>query len=261
MATYNSIIQFRGKMGALSFYTRKGVPCVRRAGGIPKARMETDPSLRRIRAHHDEFAAQSMVSKSLRTSLRDLKRFWDGKFHNLLMSVGARITAMTPGEHGKRPLSLLMAATILKGLPFRKKRSLLNSLATEVKTMPSATRNCSRVHLEFNDKQVRRPAAAHTHYRFVHALAVVSDFEYEPALEGFVPVAYDVDSISAISWSDYIPVDQERVQVDLETTLPADRISDNATVVEVVGMEFYVQWPTGYEPITSGNAMEVVGVY
>jgi hypothetical protein len=100
-----------------------------------------------------------------------------------------------------------------------------------------------------------------THFRLVHALAVTSDIEYEPALGGFVPVAYQVDGLSAYSHSNFISLDEQKANVTFETTLPATTIPDNATVVEVVGIDFHQVFGHVYAPFRQGRAAMVVAVF
>lgn len=100
MPKYSGLVDLKGTFGNLSFYQRKGVNCVRRPGGFSKERIETDPALRRVLEHTAEFGAQSMASRSLRTSLAPVKKYWDGTFHNRLMKIGAAVTS--PAEGGTR---------------------------------------------------------------------------------------------------------------------------------------------------------------
>lgn len=261
MPKYSGIVDLHGTIGNLTFYKRKGVKCVRRPGGFTKERLLVDPRLRRIREHNSEFGAQSMASKSLRSALSPLKNFCDGSFHNRLMAIGARVTALTQGVHGQRPVAFSALKPILKDLQLNAHRSLNSSLSTLIKSQPSPDRNSSRLQLDFEiSAAVTAPKGA-THFRLVHALAITSDIEYEPALGGFIPVAYAVDGLNNHSHSDYIPLKEEKANVTFETTLPAEVIPDNATVVEVVGISFYQAVAHVYEPLRKGRAAMVTAVF
>ena len=98
MAKYSGIVDLKGTIGNMSFYKRKGVPCVRRPGGFTRERLLGDPRLRRVVEHNAEFGAQSMASRSLRTALSPLKNFCDGSLHNRLMAIAARVTSLTEPE-------------------------------------------------------------------------------------------------------------------------------------------------------------------
>ena len=261
MPRYSGIIDLQGTFGNLSFYKRKGVRCVRRPGGFSKERLESDPALRRVREHNTEFGAQSMASKSLRTALAPVKNFCDGTLHNRLMKIGARITALTEGVHGQRSVAFSRIKRILDKLELNKKRSLESSLSLLIRPIPSATRNSSKLELNVDIPVAVTPPKGATHFRIVHALAVASDIEYEPALGGFVPVAYQVDGLNARSQSDYIPLEQPTANIYFETTLPAQDISDKATVVEVLGIDFYQAFGQIFEPFEQGRAARVVGVF
>jgi hypothetical protein len=261
MPKYSGIVDLKGTIGNLSFYKRKGVNCVRRPGGFTKERLQTDPRLRRVREHNTEFGAQSMASKSLRTALAPLRNFCDGTLHNRLMGIGARVTALTEGIHGQRPVAFSRMKPILDKLQLNENRPLESSLAMLIRSVSSATRVISKLQLDIDIPVVVKAPKGSTHFRLVHALGVISDVEYEPALGGFVPIAYQVDGLSARSHSDYISLKQQTANITFETTLPTGGIPDKATVVEVVGIDFYQVLGLVYEPFTQGRAAMVVGVF
>lgn len=130
-----------------------------------------------------------------------------------------------------------------------------------IKSVPSSARNYSKLQLDIDIPVAVIPPKGSTHFRLVHALCVTSDIEYEPALEGYVPVAHKVDGMNALSHSEYISLEQQRANVTFETALDAERIPDNATVVEVMGIDFYQALASVYEPFTQGRAAMVVGVF
>lgn len=262
MPKYSGIVDLKGTFGNLTFYTRKGVRCVRRPGGFSKERLKSDPALHRVVEHNSEFGAQSMASKSLRTALAPLKKFWDGTFHNRLMKIGARVTALMEGEHGQRPVAFSRVKPILNNLQLNPRQTLESSLLTNIKSIRSATRNSARLQLDFDISTAITAPKGATHFRLVHALGVASDIEYEPALVGFIPAAYQVDGLSALSQSGYIFLKQEQpANIIFETTLPAESIPDNATVVEVVGIEFFQALANVFEPFEQGRTAMVVGVF
>lgn len=261
MAKYSGIVDLRGTIGNLTFYQRKGVRCVRRPGGFTRERLQTDPRLRSVLKHNSEFGAQSMASKSLRTALSAVKNFYDGSFHNRLMSIAARVTALTDGVYGQRPVAFSRIKPILNGLQLNANRSLPSSLKTIIKSVPTPERNSSRLQLDFDVNVAVLAPKGSTHFRLVHALAVTSDIVYEPALGGFIPVAHEVDGHNSHSYSDYIALTEGTVSITLETTLPAVAIPDNATVVEVVGIDFYLALGGLYEPLRQGRAAMVSAVF
>lgn len=262
MPKYSGLVDLKGTFGNLSFYKRKGVNCVRRAGGFSKERIETDPGLRRVREHTAEFGAQSMASRSLRTSLAPMKKFWDGTFHNRLMKIGASVTSLMEGAHGERPVAFSKVKAILLGLQLNSDRTLESSFLTLIKSVPSPARNGAKLELNFDVATAVTPPKGVTHFRLTHALGVTSDIAYEPAVGGFLPVAHEVDGISAVSHSDYLSVKQEEpARITFETNLPSQDINENATVVEVVGIEFYQGFGNRYLPMAQGKAAMVVGAF
>lgn len=262
MPKYSGIVDLKGTFGNLSFYKRKGVRCVRRPGGFTKERLEADPALRRVREHNTEFGAQSMASKSLRLALSSVKNFCDGTLHNRLMKIGARVTRLTDGVHGQRPIAFSRIKPILDNLQLNKNIPLESSLAMLIQSIPLATRAGSALRLDIDIPAAITPPKGATHFRLVHVLGVMSDVEYEPALGGYIPVAYEVDSLSAHSQSEYISLDEQVANISFETMLPAETIPDKATVVEAVGIDFYQAFNNRvYEPFQQGRAARIVGVF
>lgn len=261
MATYSGIVDLKGTIGKLSFYKRKGVNCVRRPGGFTKEKLHKDPRLRRVREHNAEFGTQSTASKSLRVALAPLREFWDGTLPNRLLKIGSRVTKLTTGVHGQRPLAFSRFKPILENLQLNKTRTLESVLALAIKSSPSITRNSSKLQLDIDIPNAVIPPDGSTHFRLVHALGVISDIEYEPAIEGFIPVAYQVDRMGAHSYSDYISLAQDNASITLETKLEVEQMPENATVVEVVGIEFYQSIASVYEPFTQGKAAMVTAAF
>jgi len=261
MAKYSGIVDLKGTIGNLSFYTRKGVRCVRRPGGFSKERLQSDPALRRVREHNNEFGAQSMFAKSLRRALSPLKNFCDGTLHNRLVRIASRVTALTEGIHGQRSVAFSRLKPILDQLELNADKALNSSLSMLIKSIPSPTRNSAALELNIDIPVVVTAPKGSTHFRLVHALAVASDIEYEPALDGFIPVAHQVDGLSAHSQSEYIALKDETTNIVFDTRLNAETIPDKATVVEVIGIDFYQAIAHVFEPFRQGRAAQVVGVF
>lgn len=81
-------------------------------------------------------------------------------------------------------------------------------------------------------------------------------------LNFFLPVAHEVGGIGAVSHSDYLSVEQEEpATITFETNLPSPHINDNATVVEVVGIEFFQRFADHNLPMVQGKAAVVVGAF
>lgn len=262
MPKYSGLVDLAGRFGNYSFYKRKGVNCVRRAGGFSKERIENDPALHRVLEHTAEFGAQSMASRSLRTSLAPLKKYWDGTFHNRLMKIGAVVTSLADGKHGERPVAFSQVKDILRGLQLNASHTLESSFLTLIKSIPFPARNGVKLNLNFEVSTAVKPPKGATHFRLVHALGVTSDVEYEPAVAGFLPAAHEVDGIGAVSHSDYLSVEQqEPANITFETNLPTQHINENATVVEVLGIEFFQKVAKHHLPMVGGKAAMVVGAF
>ena len=68
--------------------------------------------------------------------------------------------------------------------------------------------------------------------------------------------------LEQLSHSGYLSVTQEEpATITFETNLPSQHINDNATVVEVVGIEFFQGFGNRYLPMAQGKAAIVIGAF
>ena len=72
MARQDSIIKLNGTIDGISFYKSKDGHLARKAGGVSKARIASDPAFIRTRENGSEFGRAGSAGKVLRTALRGL---------------------------------------------------------------------------------------------------------------------------------------------------------------------------------------------
>ena len=93
MAKVKSIFELNGTLGGLNFYTRKGVPLARTAGGgFNGEAIRTKPSMVRVRENGNEFGGCMQTVRSFKQSLNPfLTAFKDGTLHQNLVSLFTKI--------------------------------------------------------------------------------------------------------------------------------------------------------------------------
>ena len=99
-----------------------------------------------------------------------------------------------------------------------------------------------------------------TYYRVQNHLSIISDYLYNDANRRYEPLSL-LNGKSAFKYSAYTPIGTSLTEV-VKASFPVDTlISDDASVVQCVGLEFYVKAGADtYVPL-QGNCMMVADVY
>lgn len=135
MAKQTGIIKLEGTLGGINFYTRKGKPVARKAGGgFTKESIKNSPTMERVRENNTEFGDCSKVKKCLKASLHPfLYQYKEGELHARMMQVFQQIKMCdTISVRGKRNVGIGIA-TPMGELLFQKfvytpKRSVSKTL-------------------------------------------------------------------------------------------------------------------------------------
>lgn len=105
MAKVKGIVELNGTIGALNFYTRKGVAVVRAAGGgFNGTAIKNKPSMLRVRENGSEFGGCMQDVKLFKQGLSSyLCLFNDGMLHQRLVSLFTKLKDFDlSSERGKR---------------------------------------------------------------------------------------------------------------------------------------------------------------
>jgi hypothetical protein len=107
MATQESILKFKGRIGDLSFYKTKDGYAVRGRGGVSGARIKDDPRYQRTRENGLEFGRAGQSAKVLRNALRAfLETAKDRTSSNRLMQQMMKVTKTDPANlRGERTVT------------------------------------------------------------------------------------------------------------------------------------------------------------
>ena len=104
MARQDSIIKLNGTIDGISFYKSKDGHLARKAGGVSKARIASDPAFIRTRENGSEFGRAGSAGKVLRTALRGLlQKASDSRVSSRLTAEMIRVVkADTTSDRGLR---------------------------------------------------------------------------------------------------------------------------------------------------------------
>lgn len=263
MAKQISLVQFDGNMDNINFFKRNGKPSARKKSeGFSKERIMNDPKLKKLRDHITEFPAVVLARRSVWRALRPVLKFRDGTLHHRLVQALMAVNKGSPGEKGKRPVLISMFKPILKRLELNVKSPLESSCLVDPVFTPSAARNSSTMQVSVDIPLMITPPAKATYFRLHHALGIVSDVAIDALTKQYAPLADEANGRYKLSTSELIALNSaDPVDVTLDTVLPVETIPDSATVIELFGIEFFEDTPTGPEPMSDGKAMQVVNVF
>lgn len=249
MATQESLIKLKGKVGDLSFFKSKSGYQARAKGGVSADRIKNDPAYQRTRENNAEFAVVSNTSKLIRDTLRPMiLQTSDAKMAIRLSSrIFKMLKADTESLRGERKVNA-SSFGILRGFNFNGSASLSNTLFVNV--IPSIDRESGIVELnvpEINSEvHLNKPKAA-THFRLSAGAALISlDHEIE-------------SSILQIAESNYQPTKANLLPVVLSTILPQGAVGP---ILLVLGLSFYQEVNGGYYSLNNGvfNTLSIVAV-
>lgn len=181
MAKVNGIVKIEGTVEELTFYKKDGKNYVRRKGGIPKERINSDPNFIRTRENNSEFAHNCNSGKLLRMAMGSLIfKAKDNKLSSRLMQTMSMIKNLdTVSSRGKRRVSIGLGndegKQVLKGFDFNA-NAPLNSVLFAPHALDAMT-GVTRIANLITKEQLLFPQGA-THATFQSAVLAL-DFETE----------------------------------------------------------------------------------
>lgn len=263
MAKQVGLLKYSGTMGGVSHYKMKGLDgdFARLAGGPTKEQIDNAPEFARTRENMSEFGGSAANAKALRVGLASLLgTMGDSRLAGRLTKVFKEINLEGMGPRGQRPIELANHGYKLEGFNFDRDipfDSVFNA-GYNVSTAP--TRDSSDITINpFNPIDLVNAPTGATHFRLINAIVVVSNYKYIITSKKYEPVDTINNSLSAVEYSSYLPVDIDiPTPTVLTATLPgAPTLGPEVSVVQCIGIEFYQEVNGSYYLFSSDNAMKV----
>ncbi len=267
MAKQKGHIKYVGTLGDVRHFKIKGNKgfFAGLVGGPTGEQVKTAASFIRTRENMSEFAACAMAGKSIRVGLSQLmKQMSDSQFTGRLTAIMKKINIEDGSEaRGQRAVLVSQQPQYLKGLDFNRNIAFTGIVNIPFTLSASVDRNETNLNIPaFNPLNSLNIPAGATHLRFINALSVISDFVYNSATGAYEPAEPELNEMSSIAYSDYIPVDQPASDLDISAALPdAPTVSPNVAVLGCVGVEFFQQVGSNYYLFNAGNALKVIDVF
>ena len=205
------------------------------------------------------------LGKSVRSSLSNLIRTMaDSQVTGRLTSIMKKINLEDGTEaRGYRKIEITSQRQYLEGFNFDKNLSFDSVVNIDFDTTHVTARNEGDLILPaFNPMDSLAIPSGATHCRFIHALSVISDFQYNITTDSYEPMDSALNELSKVEYSTYIPLDALYSGTTINTALNgAPVLTANVSVLQSVGIEFAQKVGTDYYTFSSGNCLQIVEIF
>ena len=231
-------------------------------GGANRDLIMNNPAFARTRENMNEFSGCGAAVKAIRLGLQNLLSEQTDKFFtSRLMKVVKEICRRDPaGVHGKRAINFSGERPYFATVVFNKLQGITDMLEKQLAWEHPITKASAKLTLTaLTIKPVLIPKGA-THYRVQNHLNIISDYTYVEANRRYDPLS-QLNTLSAFDYSAYTPVETALTD-EIDVAFPVGTLpGDDDTVIQSVGIEFYLKsGGVSYLPL-KGSSMKIVDVF
>ena len=267
MARQKGLMKYVGTIGDVRHFKIKGQQgfFAGMVGGPTAEQVKTAPEFERTRENMNEFGGCAKTGKSLRTALSALMgKFTDPQVTGRLTSIMKKINLEDGTEaRGYRKVEVSTQRKYLEGFEFNKNLSISGIFNAPYDVNHDVSRNTADfIIAEFNPVDLISAPSGSTHFRLLNALAVLSDFTYNPTTGTYEPEDMVNNELTNVEYSTYIPLDTPYAGSTLTSALPGTpTLGANVSVVQCIGIEFFQEVNGQYYPFASGNCLKIEEVF
>ena len=268
MARQVGVLKYKGSIDGIRHYKIKGMTgnFAGMNGGATGEQIKSGASFVRTRENMNEFAGCASVGKAIRAGQSQLmKTMSDPQLTGRLTGIVKKINLEDQTEaRGYRAILISAVPQHLIGLNFNRNNTVEGSFTGEFETVANAGRNSVTLTVEAFEtlKQLNIPSGA-THFRFVNSISVISDYAYNSLTKVYEPIEPALNQLSKVVYSDYIEiapgVNPEISVVSALNGTPT--MTENASLLSCVGIEFYQKAGSEYYVFSVGNSMKIKNVF
>jgi hypothetical protein len=264
MAIQTGAIKYRGSFKSIRNYvTLHDVNTYAgEKGGANRDLIMNNPAFVRTRENMTEFGGCGVIVKALRRGFMNLLPEQSDKgFTGRLMSIVKLVnTRDIEGVKGKRSIIFSATRPTLLTLIFNVLENIADKLVGYFVCSHPVSRAEATVKItDMVIKPVLVPEGA-THYRVQNHLSIISDYSYSEINRRYEPIS-PLNALSAFKYSEYTKVDAA-LTAEVVASFPAGTTPDETdTVIQCVGIEFYVKSGADLYLPLKGSSMKVTDVF
>lgn len=267
MAKQTSHIKYKGTIGDVRHFKIKGLPghYAGLVGGPTAEQVKTAPEFKRTRENMNEFGGCAAIAKSVRVGFSQIVRqFSDPQLTGRLTGIMKKINKEDLSEaRGYRAILVTQQSQYLLGMDFNRNVSLNSVFRAGFTISEEADRTGATLNVaSFNPSTAIQAPNGATHFRLVNAVSVLSDYAFNSTSGVYEPLDSVNNELSNIAYSDYLSLDAATGVVSVASILPGSPVlSDDVSVINALGIEFYQQVGSEYYLFSSGNAMKIQKIF
>jgi hypothetical protein len=264
MAILTGAIKYRGSFKSIRNYMNLHDPrtFAGEKGGANRDLIMNSPVFARTRENMNEFAGVGFAVKAIRRGLLNLlpeqaDKHFTGRLMRVVKEINRRDAA---GIRGKRAIIFSEERPFLATMIFNVLQDIAEVMGYQFLWEHPITRASAKLTLTaLTIKPILIPKGA-THYRVQNHLSIISDYTYNEANRRYEPMT-QLNTMSAFEYSAYTPVGTALTD-EINVAFPVGTLpGDDDTVIQCVGIEFYVTSGAGaYLPL-QGSSVKVVDVF
>jgi len=263
MAKQKGHVKYVGTLGEVRHFKIKGRSefFAGLKGGPTAEQVKTAPGFIRTRENMSEFTACANAGRSLRFGLSSVvKKMADSTLTGRLTGIMKKINIEDGSEaRGQRAILVSTQTRYLKGLELNKNVSFKGIYNGPFELTSTPDRNESLLSVQpFNPLENMSIPSGATHFRFINLLSVLSNVVFNSGTGAYEPAAPDLNELSNVVYSDYIPVDAITPLIEINAALPnSPTITTDVAVLGSIGVEFFQEVNGTYNGFQIGNAMRI----
>jgi hypothetical protein len=267
MARQTGPLKYTGTIGDIRHFKIKGLKgsYAGMIGGPSAEQIATAPEFARTRENMNEFGGCALAGKAVRIGFASvLSNMSDPQVTGRLTAIMKKINLEDGSEaRGQRAVLVSAVPQYLVDFEFNRFRSFDGTLNAPMSITPAVGRDSSTLDVPtFNPLNNTYIPAGATHFRIINALAVISDYAYNPTTKIYEATDPALDKLSAVAFSDYLPVNIMTVPQSIVSTLPGTpTMTSSVSVLNAVGIEFYQFVNSNYYVFNQGNAMKIKQIF
>ena len=264
MAILTGAIKYRGSFKSIRNYMNLHDPktYAGEKGGANRDLIMNHPAFALTRENMNEFKGVGACVKAIRRGLLNLlPEQTDKLFTSRLMKVVKEINRRDPaGEHGKRAINISQERPYFATLIFNALENVAEMLQNQFAWEHPITKASAKLTLTaFDIKDIMIPLGA-THYRVQNHLSIISDYTYVEANRRYDPLS-QLNALSAFAYSAYTPIGTPLTD-EIDVAFPLGTLpGDDDSVIQCVGIEFYLKSGGAIYKRMVGSSMFVVDVF
>ena len=266
MAKQRGPLKYVGTIGDIRHFKIKGQEgyFAGMVGGPTDTQVKTAPEFARTRENMNEFGGCAKAGKSVRVALSEvLNGMTDPQCTGRLTSIMKKINLEDGTEaRGVRKVEISTQRTYLHGFGFDKNISFASVSYVPYASTHSVDRLTGTLttYAANPANSINAPAGA-THFRFINALGVVSDFAFNSSTGTYEPTSPELNELSNTTFGAYSPLSAPYAGEVLDVLLPATVLTADVSVLHCIGIEFFQEVNGNYYRFSSGNCLTIDNVY